>query len=101
MRKKFEPKAVPCLFLGLHSTIKGALLLPLDGKQITVTAVFTVNEGHFPLKLDQVATPSTLFIKQHGSVDVRSLPVHWPIDDHKADPALRDPRMELPDPIRI
>ena len=101
MRKKFEPKAVPCLFLGLHSTIKGALLLPLDGKQITVTAVFTVNEGHFPLKLDQVATPSTLFIKQHGSVDVRSLPVHWPIDDHKADPALRDPRMELPDPIRV
>ena len=96
LRKKFEPKAEACLYLGLHGSIKGALLLPLAGGRMTVSAVFTVNEGHLPLKLDTVATANAQFIRLHGSTEVSSLPIHWPAAEMKADPALRDPRMFSP-----
>ena len=102
LRKNFEAKAEACLYLGLHGSIKGALLLPLEGGRMTVSAVFTINEGHYPLKLDSVATASAQFIKLHGSTRVSSLPIHWPAAEAKIDPALRDPRMpSLISPVQL
>jgi hypothetical protein len=75
-------------------------LLPINGDRNTVSAVFTVNEGHFPLKLDQVATPSSDFVKLHGGAEALTLPIHYPADSCSPDSSLRDPRMDEPIPLR-
>ena len=96
VRKKFEPKAEAALYLTLHPTIKGALLLKMSGNTTTVTASFTVSEGHFPLKLNLTSTPSSQFIKDHGKPDGdTNLPIYWPPAEKGRNViALRDPRMD-------
>jgi len=95
LRQKFQPKAEPCLYLGLHPTIKGAMLLPLKhASRITVSAVFTTNEGYFPLKLDTFATASSTFVKEYGNVDQTSLPIYYPSIAVEPDPILQDPRVD-------
>ena len=98
LHRKFFEKAIPCIYLGIHRTIKGALLLPLNGSRVAISAVFTVNENYWPLKLTQVATAGTDFIKQHGCTEVQSLQIHYPAEEHNHDASLRDPRMDLPTP---
>ena len=70
-------------------------MLPLsDGSRITISAVFTVNEGHFPLKLDTITTASTQFQKQYGTIETSSLPIFYPLGAVAPDPVLQDPRVE-------
>jgi transposase InsO family protein len=79
LRRKFEARAVPCIYLGLHSTIKGARLLEMDTNKVTVSAVFTISEGHFPLMISTVATASKEFLSEHSIRDVSESPsVIWP-----------------------
>ena len=86
LRKKFEPRAVACLYLGLHETIKGVRLLQLDTNKTIVTAVFTVSEGHFPLMMATVATPSKEFMREHSTRDLADSPVNiWPVAPVSAD----------------
>ena len=37
LRQKFEPRAVACLYLGLHDTVKGVRLLQLNTNKTMVT----------------------------------------------------------------
>ena len=77
--RKFEARAVPCLYLGLHESIKGARLLELSTNKVIVRAVFTVNEGHFPLMISTVATPSREFLQEHSTRELTEAPpTIWP-----------------------
>ena len=79
LRKKFEARAIPCIYLGLHEKIKGARLLQIDANKVMVAATFTVCEGHFPLMLSTVAAPTREFLQEHSARDVTTSPsVVWP-----------------------
>ena len=98
LRGKFETRADPSLFLGLAVDSKGIVVLGLNSNKISVTAVFVVHEGHFPLKTDMVATASSVFKKEHAKNEVaRSPSTFWPAGS-TALPSeyLRDDRMSLP-----
>ena len=86
LRKKFEPRAVACLYLGLHTEVKGVRLMQLDQNKIMVTTVFTVSEGHFPLMISTVATPSKEFILEHAARDTTESATNiWPAIATNAD----------------
>jgi hypothetical protein len=95
LRDKLDMKSKACLYLGIDAQIKGAIMLPLDGGSISTTAVFTVNQGCFPLKLSTTIVPTDKFKKDNGS-DVQESPrIFWPT--HKASQDhLRDPRIDDP-----
>ena len=80
IRQKFEPRATAGLYLGMHDTIKGVRLLQLDTNKTIVTAVFTVSEGHFPLRMATVATPTKDFLSEHSTRDQAESPTSiWPV----------------------
>lgn len=101
LRRKFEPKAVACIYLGLHESIKGARLLELDANRVTVSAVFTISEGHFPLMISTVATASKDFMAEHSVRDASESPsVIWPAMSSNADYlALNGPKITKPLPV--
>ena len=101
LRRKFEPRAVPCIYLGLHATIKGARLLEMDTNRFTVSAVFTISEGHFPLMVSTVATASKEFLNEHSIRDVTESPATiWPSSPSFNDVlALNGPRVSRSQPI--
>ena len=42
--------------------------------------MFTVSEGHFPLRIATVATPSKEFMAEHSTRDMAEAPVNiWPV----------------------
>jgi transposase InsO family protein len=79
LRRKFDARAIPCIYLGLHDTIKGARLLQLDANKVSVAATFTICEGHFPLMASALAAPSKEFLKEHSVRDMTESPtIVWP-----------------------
>ena len=99
-RDKLDMKSKACIYLGVHPQIKGAVMLPLDGGSISTTAVFTVNQGCFPLKLSTVIAPTDKFRKENGT-DVQESPaIYWPTHQASLD-HLRDPRIDEPAPLAI
>ena len=77
--RKFEARAVPCIYLGLHDTVKAARLLEFGANKIILSAVFTVSEGHFPLMISTVAAPTKEFMREHSTRDLADTPsTIWP-----------------------
>ena len=84
--------------MGVHPQIKSAVMLPLDGGSISTTAVFTVNQACFPLRLTTVSTSTDQFKKDNGR-DVQESPtIYWPTHQASLN-HLRDPRFNEPAPL--
>ena len=100
LRNKLDMKAKACIYLGIDTQIKGAVMLPLDGGNISTTAVFTVNQGCFPLRLSTTVVPTDQFKKDNGSEVQESPTIFWPSHVASLD-HLRDPRIEGTTPLAI
>jgi histone deacetylase 1/2 len=98
LRDKLDMKSKACLYLGVDPKIKGAIMLPMDGGSISTTAVFTVNQLSFPLRLSTTVQATAEFKRDNGSDFVASPKIFWP--PHETSLAhLRDPRMDEPSPL--
>ena len=98
LRDKLDMKSKSCIYLGVDPKIKGAVMLPLDGGSISTTAVFTVNQLCFPLRLSTAVQASDDFRRHNGSDFQASPKIIWPA--HETSVAhLRDPRMDDPSPL--
>ena len=70
----------------------------MDGGSISTTAVFTVNQLCFPLRLSTTVQASDDFRKHNNSEFQVAPKIVWPA--HEASVAhLRDPRMDEPSPL--
>ena len=98
LRDKLDMKSKSCIYLGVDPKIKGAVMLPMDGGNISTTAVFTVNQLCFPLRLSTAVQASEEFKRDNGSDFQASPTIFWP--PHQTSLAhLRDPRMDDPSPL--
>ena len=98
LRDKLDMKSKACIYLGVDPKIKGAVMLPMDGGSISTTAVFTVNQLCFPLRVSTAVQASDDFRKHNGSDFQVSPKIVWPA--HETSIAhLRDPRMDDPSPL--
>jgi len=98
LRDKLDMKSKACIYLGVDPKIKGAVMLPMDGGSISTTAVFTVNQLCFPLRVSTAVQASDDFRKHNGSDFQVSPKIVWPA--HETSIAhLRDPGMDEPSPL--
>ena len=103
-RKKLDPRAHPCIFIGFKTNTKGYLIYDLHSHSITTSRNVVFYENHFPQIINPQHSdikPSTLLpepfsITQHDPITETSPtlpPVHEPVNITRAEePIFSQPR---------
>ena len=97
LRRKFENRSEPAIYLGLAPSIKGVVVLSIKDSKRSVTATFIAHESFFPLKPSFIEPASLSFQREHSKEGAVTAPtVFWPssISDLSTE-SLRDPRLDF------